>query len=283
MPKTGGVRVVNARGGAAMPALGLGTWHMGEDRRRRKDEVAALALGLDLGMGLIDTAEMYGDGGAEEVVADAVRGRRDEVFIVSKVLPQNASKTGTLAACERSLKRLGTDRIDLYLLHWKGSYPLAETLDAFDRLARAGKIRFWGVSNFDTADMTAAERHPLGSGIVSNQVLYNLARRGVESSLLGWCAERRVAVMAYSPLDQARLKAKPALGGVAARHGVSPECVAIAWTLRNPMLVSIPKATNPDHVRANVRAAGLALSPVDLAELDQAYPPPKRETALEML
>lgn len=269
----GGMRRVRARGGAEMPALGLGTWTMGESRSRRGDEVAALRLGFELGMTLVDTAEMYADGGAEEVVAEAVRGCRDDIFLVSKVLPSNASRRGTVAAAERSLRRLGSDRIDLYLLHWKGSHPLEETLEGFDRLVRDGKIRHYGVSNFYADDMAAAERHPLGPGIAVNQVKYNLRQRAMEDSLLPWCAAREVAVMAYSPLDQGRLTLKPALKAVARRHDVTPECVAIAWTLRDPRVVSIPKAARPEHVRINARAATLRLTDEDLAELDRDYPP----------
>ena len=267
------IRKIAARGGAEMPVLGLGTWTMGEEKSRRKQEVAALRLGFDLGMTLVDTAEMYADGGAEDVVAEAVRGRRDEVFIVTKVLPENASRTGTVAAAERSLRRLGTDHIDLYLLHWKGPHPVEETLAAFDRLFQEQKIRHYGVSNFYVADMEAAERHPLGRNIAVNQVKYNLRQRGVEGDLLPWCIERQVAVMAYSPVDKGRLPVRRALSTVARRPDTTPECVALAWTLRQPMVVAIPKAANPDHVRTNARAVTLELSKEDLEELDRDYPP----------
>ena len=270
------IRKVRARGGVEMPALGLGTWTMGEKGSRRKQEIAALRLGFDLGMSMVDTAEMYADGGAEEVVAEAVLGRRDEVFIVTKVLPENASYEGTIKAAERSLRRLGTDRIDLYLLHWKGSHPVEQTLAAFERLVQEQKIRHYGVSNFCVADMEAAERHPLGPGIAVNQVEYNLTQRGIEGDLLPWCIERQVAVMAYSPVGQGRLTVKRALIAVARRHDTTPECVALAWTLRQPMVVSIPKSANPDHVRTNARAVTLELSKEDLEALDRDYPPAGR-------
>ena len=275
------MRAVATRSGLQLPAFGLGTWKMGAEPRRRAAEVAALRLGLDLGVTLIDTAELYADGGAEEIVAEAIAGRRDGVTVVSKVLPGNASRAGTIAAAERSLRRLRTDRIDLYLLHWPGDHPLAETLAAFISLRDAGKIRHYGVSNFDVAEMETSEALPGGPAVAANQVLYNLARRGIERTLLPWCAGRGVAVMAYSPLDQGNLRERPALARVAARHGVSPQTVAIAWTLRLPGMVTIPKAVRPEHVRACVAATALALEPADLAELDAAYPAPAREIPLE--
>lgn len=274
------VRRVRARNGVALPALGQGTWRMGEDRTKRADEVAALRLGLDLGMTLIDTAEMYADGGAEEITGEAVKGRRDEVFIVSKVLPQNASRKGAVQAAERSLRQLGTDRIDLYLLHWEGPHPLQDTLDAFAQLVDEQKIVHYGVSNLDVGAMEDAEGLRGGSGIVANQVVYNLNRRGVESNLLPWCGERDIAVMAYSPLGKGALAHKKGLSAVARRHGATEECVALAWTLRQPWVVSIPKASNPDHVRANRAALSLALSDQDLAELDRDFPPPHGPTPL---
>jgi len=240
-----------------MPRLGQGTWHMGENRGRRTQEVAALRLGVELGMTLIDTAEMYAEGGAEEVVAEAIAGQRDRVFLVSKVYPHNASRTGVPKACERSLKRLGVDRIDLYLLHWAGSTPVEETAEAFARLQEAGKIGRWGVSNFDTADM-----RDVPPGCFTDQVLYNLGVRGIEFDLLPWCGERRMQVMAYSPVGQGgRLLQDPALREVAARHAATPAQIAIAWTLRDPLVVSIPKASDPEHVRQNAKAAEIALTP----------------------
>ncbi|MFO1061256.1 MAG: aldo/keto reductase [Dongiaceae bacterium] len=270
-------------GGERVPALGQGTWRMGENGAQRPAEAAALRLGLDLGMTLIDTAEMYGDGGAELVVADAIAGRRDEVFLVSKVLPQNASRAGTVAACERSLRRLGTDRIDLYLLHWRGGQPLAETLAGFAALARDGKIRHWGVSNFDAGDMAELAGLAGGQGVAANQVLYNLTRRGIEHDLLPWCEARGIPVMAYSPVEQGRLLANKALARVAGRHGASPAQVALAWLLGRPGVLVIPKAGRPEHVRENRAAAGLALSAADRAELDAAFPPPRGPTPLAML
>jgi diketogulonate reductase-like aldo/keto reductase len=275
------IRRVRARTGAEMPVLGLGTWEMGERTGQRKEEVAALRLGLDLGMTLIDTAEMYGSGGAEEVVGEAIRGRRDAVFVVTKVLPQNASREGTERACERSLGRLRTDRIDLYLLHWPGRHPLAATLEAFERLRSQGKIRHYGVSNVDHREMAEAETMPGGAGIACDQVLYNLARRGIERNLLPWCRNRGVVVMAYSPFDQGRLRERPALARVASRHGVGRALVALAWTIREEGVVTIPKASDPEHVRENARAAGLRFTPDDLAELDRAYPAPPRDIPLE--
>lgn len=269
--------------GEAVPALGQGTWYMGETARRRAEEVAALTLGIELGMTLIDTAEMYADGGAEDVVGAAIKGRRDQVFLVSKVYPHNASRQGTIAACERSLKRLETDRLDLYLLHWRGDVPLAETLAAFEALVAAGKIRHHGVSNFDTADMEELARARGGAACQTDQVLYNLTRRGIEWRLLKWCRQRKMPIMAYSPLEQGRLAGKPALARVAKRHGATPLQVALAWVLRQDGVIAIPKATDPAHVRANRAAADLALSAEDLGELDRAFPPPVRETPLELL
>jgi diketogulonate reductase-like aldo/keto reductase len=254
---------------------------MGERAGQKKDEVAAIRLAMDLGVTLIDTAEMYAD--AETVVGEAIKGRRDGLFIVSKVLPSNASRKGTIQAAERSLKKLGIDCMDLYLLHWEGSHPLEETLEAFESLRCQGKIKHHGVSNFDTRAMADAEGLSAGKKIASNQVMYNLGRRGIERNLLPWCQKHQVAVMAYSPLDQGSLQSTGALASVARRHGVSPETIAIAWTMRDPWVASIPKTSNPDHVRANVAAAGIALTPEDLAELDSAYPPPKRDVPLDIV
>ena len=270
--------------GTAVPAVGQGTWYMGEGGRSAKAEADALRLGIDLGMTLIDTAEMYADGGAEEVVGQAIAGRRDRVFLVSKVYPHNASRTGVPAACARSLKRLGTDMIDLYLLHWRGGVPLAETVAAFETLRAEGKIRRWGVSNLDPADMRELLGVKDGGGCAVNQVLYNPEHRGIEFDLLPWQAGKGIPVMAYSPVGQGgRLLKNPALAAVAKRHGVSPAQVAIAWGLRHPHVISIPKAADPAHVRQNAAAAELALTPQDLAEIDAAYPPPKRATRLAML
>ncbi len=269
--------------GETVPQLGQGTWRMGDSARARKEEVAALKLGLDLGMTLIDTAEMYADGGSEEVVAEAISGRRDEVFIVSKVLPENSSRARTLKACEASLKRLKTDRIDLYLLHWRGRPPLAETLDAFLTLQEAGAIRYWGVSNFDVDDMEELFALSGGTGCASNQVLYNLKRRGIEAGLVPWSRQHGVPIMAYSPIEQGRLLRDPALAAVAARHDATPAQIALAWVLQHKDMMVIPKAGTEAHVRQNRAALDLKLTKTDLAELDRAFPPPKRPVPLEIL
>ena len=277
------MRRVTLATGETVPQLGLGTWHMGENRAQRGAEADALRLGLDLGMTLIDTAEMYGEGGAEEVVAEAVKGRRDDAFIVSKVYPHNASRTGAIAACERSLKRLKTDRIDLYLLHWRGSHPLADTVAAFERLKADGKIGAWGVSNLDTDDMAELAGISAGKNCVANQVLYHLGSRGIEWDLLDACAKYNVAVMAYSPLGQGRILRDKALAKVAERHAVSVAAIALAWAMRHPHVIAIPKASRPEHVRENLVAADLVLTAADLADLDAAFPPPKRAAPLGML
>jgi len=266
-----------------VPQLGQGTWRMGETARARQEEVAALKLGLDLGMTLFDTAEMYANGIAEEIVAEAIDGRRDEVFLVSKVLPENASRAGTIKACERSLKRLKTDRIDLYLLHWRGRVPLAETLEAFLALQAAGAIRYWGVSNFDIEDMEELFELNGGAHCATNQVLYNLRRRGIEAGLLPWSREHRMPIMAYSPIEQGRLLRDRTLVSIAARHDTTPAQIAIAWVLRQKDMIVIPKAGSEVHVRQNRAALDLSLSKEDLAELDRAYPAPKRLVPLELL
>jgi diketogulonate reductase-like aldo/keto reductase len=269
--------------GEKVPAFGQGTWHMGEDRRRTADEAAAVRLGIEMGLTLIDTAEMYGNGGAEEVVTEASRGLRDKLFIVSKVLPYNASQKGTIEACERSLKRLNTDRIDLYLLHWRGSAPLAETLAGFERLKRDGKIRHHGVSNFDLDDMQEWVELAGGETVAANQILYNLTRRGPEWELIPWCRERNVAIMAYTPIEQGRMLRHKALAEVAARHGATPAQIALAWLLRQDGMIVIPKASKQEHVRENRGALDVKLTPDDLAALDRAFPPPKGRTSLGML
>jgi len=269
--------------GESVPAYGLGTWHMGEDRRRRAEETAAVKLGIELGMDLIDTAEMYGNGGAEEIVADATAGMRDRLFIVSKVLPYNASRDGVVEACERSLKRLKTDRIDLYLLHWRGSVPLAETLEGFDRLQRGGKIRHHGVSNFNTDDMKEWTSLAGGETVASNQILYNLSRRGPEFELIPWCRQRQISIMAYSPLEQGRMLGNRGLQQVAQRHHATAAQVALAWLLRQGGMIVIPKATRLEHVRENRGALDVRLTGDDLAALDRAFPPPKTRAPLGML
>jgi diketogulonate reductase-like aldo/keto reductase len=273
--------------GRTIPILGQGTWNMGEDPAARKAEVAALRLGMELGVTLIDTAEMYGEGGAEEVVGEAIAGRRDDIYLVSKVYPHNASRESVRAACERSLRRLGTDRLDLYLLHWRGGVPLQETLEAFERLADAGKIRDYGVSNFDLDDMLEAAALPGGAGVAANQVLYNLAQRGIEWDLLGWCRERGLPLMAYSPLEsspaeQAALLGNAQLRTVARRHERTPAQIALAWLLRQEGVVTIPKAVRLEHVRANREALDIVLTPEDLAQLDAGFAPPRRRTSLVM-
>ncbi|MBX9776060.1 MAG: aldo/keto reductase [Xanthobacteraceae bacterium] len=273
-----------------MPVLGQGTWNMGEKHSEFKAEVAALKLGLDLGVTLIDTAEMYGEGGAEKVVAEAIAGRRDEVCLVSKVLPHNASRRGTIAACERSLKRLKTEHLDVYLLHWRGGVPLGETLEAFTELKQDGKILDYGVSNFDVDDMEAAAALAGGEAVATNQVLYNLVNRGVEWDLLPWCNNRsqRIPVMAYSPFVSAppaltRLLGNATLMTVAQRHDATPAQIALTWLLHQPGVVAIPKAVQPAHIRANRAAHDLRLTPDDLKDLDRAFPPPRKKVPLAML
>jgi len=256
---------------------------MGENARLRKDEIAALELGLDLGMTLIDTAEMYGNGGAEEVVAEAVGGRRGECFIVSKVLPENSTRAGTIAACERSLKRLKTDRIDLYLLHWRGRHRLEETLAGFEALKSSGAIRFWGVSNFDVDDMEELVALKGGAACASNQVLYNLRRRGIEAGLLPWCRAHGIPIMAYSPIEQGRLLRDRALTAVAIRHRATTAQIVLVWTLRQKDMMVIPKAATLEHVRENRAAVDIELTDQDLAELNRAFPPPKGRRPLELL
>jgi diketogulonate reductase-like aldo/keto reductase len=268
--------------GESVPTYGQGTWHMGESRGRIAEEAAALKLGIDLGITLIDTAEMYGNGIAEEIVAEAAHGRRDDLFIVSKVLPYNASRNGTIEACERSLKRLKTDRIDLYLLHWRGSHPFAETLAAFERLQRDGKIRHHGVSNFDRGDMEEWIRAG-GKAVASNQILYNLTRRGPEFEVIPWCRERGVSIMAYSPIEQGRMLGHKGLGEVAMRRSATPTQVALAWLLRQEGMIVIPKASRQEHVRENLGALDLELTDQDIADLDRAFPPPKGRSSLGML
>lgn len=279
------MRTVTLPGGETVPALGQGTWYMGERKADAAREADALRLGIGLGMTLIDTAEMYASGGAEEVVAKAIAGQRDKAFIVSKVLPGNASRSGTVAACERSLKRLGTDRIDLYLLHWRGGHPLADTVAAFQELRKAGKIRYWGVSNLDTADMEELFGVPGGQECAANQVLYHPDSRGIEFDLLPWCVEHRIPVMAYSPLGHSvrRPLGSSALQAVARRLGATPAQVAIAWGMRDGHVISIPKAADPEHVRENVGAADLVLSPEDLAAIDAAHRPPRSKRSLDLL
>jgi diketogulonate reductase-like aldo/keto reductase len=276
------MRSVTLKTDEKVPVLGLGTWRMGERKAERAAEVKAVRLGLDLGLRLIDTAEMYGEGGAEEIVAEAMGDMRDEVYLVSKVYPHNASRKGAIAACERSLKRLETDRLDLYLLHWRGSHPLAETVEAFEALKKAGKIRSWGVSNLDADDMDELAGVPNGGNCAANQVLYHLGSRGIEWQLLDTCQKANIMVMAYSPLGQGPLLRKPALGKIAEKHGCDPGAVALAWVLRQPGVITIPKAVKPEHVRANIKALDVKLDAEDLAALDAGFPPPRRAGPLAM-
>ena len=263
-----------------VPIIGQGTWQMGEDPTRHKEEVAALRLGIDLGMTLIDTAEMYAEGGAEHVVGEAISGQRDKVFLVSKVYPHNASRQGIPQACERSLDRLKTDHIDLYLLHWRGQYPLAETVEAFERLRESGKISRWGVSNFDVDDLLELNT-PV---CATNQVLYNLEQRGIEFDLLPWCQQHKMPIMAYCPIGQGgKMLANATLNQVATRHGVTPAQVSLAWLLRQDGVIAIPKAVRPEHVRLNAQAAQLQLEAGDLEALDQAFHAPKRKQRLAMV
>jgi diketogulonate reductase-like aldo/keto reductase len=269
--------------GKTVPVLGQGTWHMGEKKVSANDEAKCLRHGLDLGMTLIDTAEMYADGGAERVVAEAIKGRRDDAFLVSKVLPSNASRDGTIAACDASLMRLGVDHIDLYLLHWRGRYPLRETVEAFETLKQSGKIGAWGVSNFDPDDMDELLGVPDGGNVATNQVLYNLNCRGIEYDLLKQSQERGVPIMAYSPLDEGRLLRHPDLVHIAKAHQATVAQVALAFLIRNPGVIVIPKTGMPERVRENRAAVEVHLTEDDLAILDRAFPPPGEKMPLEMI
>ena len=277
------MKTVTLPSGREVPALGLGTWKMGEDPRSRQREIAALQHGIDLGMTLIDTAEMYGEGGAEELIGEAIQGRRQQVFLVSKGYPHNATRRGAIAACERSLRRLRVESIDLYLLHWRGSVPLSETLDTFAQLKQAGKIASFGVSNFDTSDMEEAWGLAHGHGVETDQVLYNLTRRSVEYSLLPWLRHRHVPVMAYSPVEQGRLLRNPKLAGIAERRHASPAQIALAWLLAQPEVIAIPKSGDRKHVAENRAAVDIALTADELAALDRAFPRPQKPKPLEML
>jgi diketogulonate reductase-like aldo/keto reductase len=277
------IRSVDLPSGETISALGQGTWHFAERQASRASEILSLRLGLDLGLNVVDTAEMYADGAAEVLVGEAIAGRRDEVFLVSKVLPHHATRQGTVLACEASLRRLGTDRLDLYLLHWRGAIPLEETLAGFSDLMAAGLIRYWGVSNFDAPDMAELEMLPGGRAVTTDQVLYNLARRGPEYDLLPWCRFHGVPAMAYSPVEQGRLLSHPALIDVARRHGATPAQIALAWVLRTEDVNAIPRAGTPEHVRENAAAPGLQITQADMVILDSAFPPPARKVPLEVL
>jgi diketogulonate reductase-like aldo/keto reductase len=270
--------------GEQVPVLGQGTWQLGDRADRRQQEIAALQLGIDLGMTLIDTAEMYGDGASEELVAEAITGRRDRLFLVTKVLPGNAtSKQRIVTSCENSLRRLRVDHVDLYLLHWRQSEKLAVVVEAFTELVAAGKIRHWGVSNFDVADLQELEGVAGGRNVASNQVLYNVTRRGIEFDLLPRTREAGVNVMAYTPIEQGRILGSAVLREIARRHNVTAAQIALAWTIRAEGVMAIPRSGSPAHTRENAAAADLELTPRDLQEIDRAFPPPRKARALEML
>jgi diketogulonate reductase-like aldo/keto reductase len=269
--------------GTEVPVLGQGTWNMGEDAADAGREIASLRAGLDLGMTLIDTAEMYAEGGAEKISGEAIRGRREDVFLVSKVYPWNANRTGTIEACENSLSRLGTDRLDLYLLHWRGNHPLAETVEAFETLKASGKIGAWGVSNFDTDDMEELLAVPGGGNVAANQVLYNLSRRGIEFDLLPWCQSRNIPIMAYSPIERGRIVHHPEIIRIAKANQATPAQLALAFLTERDGVIAIPKTSNAARAAENRDAVSLDISDEDWAALDAAFPPPSRKKPLEML
>ncbi len=276
------MKTIRLRGQKEIPILGQGTWRMGEKASQKQMEIDALKLGIDLGMTLIDTAEMYGEGGAEKIVSEAIALRREEIYLVSKFYPHNASYDGVIAACNRSLSRLKTDYLDLYLLHWRGSVPLSETLSGLQHLKQAGKILDYGVSNFDTDDMEEAESNPGGKEIVTNQVLYNLMRRGIEWDLLPWCKKRGIPIMAYSPVEQRAFVSDSKLNNIAAKHNATSTQIALSWLLHQDNVISIPKATNPNHVKENRAALDIELTEEDLQQLERAYKPPSRKMSLAM-
>lgn len=277
------MKTVRLPSGEAIPALGIGTWFLGEDRRQRASELETIRLALDSGIRLIDTAEMYGEGSAEELVGEAIAGRRDDAFIVSKVYPHNASSRGAISACERSLKRLGTDHLDLYLLHWRGSIPFDETLEAFTRLQAAGKIRHFGVSNLDTEDMEEWYATAGGEVCATNQILYNLGRRGIELNLLPWLRAHKIPLMAYSPIEQAHLLHTPELQQFSRENGISPVHAALGWLLANDDVIAIPRTGRAEHLHDFLHAAEHPLTPGQLASLDTLFPRPRRAVPLEML
>lgn len=277
------MKKVKLPSGERVSAFGMGTWYMGEDRSKRREEIATLRLGIELGAGLIDTAEMYGDGSAEELVGEAIAGRRDEVFLVSKVLPSNATHRGTVAACERSLRRLNTDRVDLYLLHWRGEVPFSETIAGFLELQRAGKIRQFGVSNLNLEEMKEFWSEPGGNAVQTNQLLYNLGRRNIEYDLLPWLREKSIPVMAYSPIEQARLLKQTKLVKFARKHALSPAQAALSWLLAKEDIIVIPKTSRRERLKENLRALDRALTPQEVSELDELFPPPTEPRPLEML
>ncbi len=277
------MKTVTLPSGERVPAFGMGTWHIGDNPAARQEEVATLRLGLERGIRLIDTAEMYGDGRSERLIAEALEGRRDQAFLVSKVLPSNASRRGTVAACDRSLSRLQTDRIDLYLLHWPGSVPVAETMEAFQALQQAGKIRYYGVSNFDLSEMKELWSVASGQAVATNQLLYNLSRRQIEWELQPWLRKHRIPVMAYSPIEQARLIQDSKLAAFARRHGLSPAQAALAWLLAQDDVIVIPKTGRRERLIENLGALEHPLTAAQLAELDRLFPPPLTPSPIEML
>ncbi|PKE28789.1 hypothetical protein CWS43_20570 [Rahnella sp. AA] len=281
-------KTVQLPDGTTVPAIGQGTWYMGERNSEFRSEVNALKQGLDAGMTLIDTAEMYAEGGAERVVGEAIAGRRDDVFLVSKVYPHNAGGAKAITACEQSLKRLQTDCIDLYLLHWRGSIPLHDTVAAMEKLQQAGKIRRWGVSNLDTQDMQSLWKVPGGMKCMTNQVLYHAAARGIEFDLLPWCEEHAVPVMAYCPLAQAGqlrhdVLTAPVMQQIAKARGVSSSQIALAWVVRSGNVIAIPKAVQPQHVKENAAALTLNLTEDEIAQIDKVFPAPRHKTPLDMV
>jgi diketogulonate reductase-like aldo/keto reductase len=277
------VRAATLPSGETIPVLGQGTWHLGQGRHQRRDEIAALRTGIDLGMTLIDTAEMYGDGASEQLIGEAIADRRDDVFLVDKVLPTHASHRGTLAACDASLARLGTDRLDLYLLHWRGAVPLQETVAAFEELRAAGRIRHWGVSNFDIDDMLELMQLDGGTHGETDEVLYNLTRRGIEWNLLPWCLDNGRPIIAYSPIEQGRLVGHPVLRFIGAKHHVTSAQVALAWVVAHKGVCAIPEAGSIEHVRENRAALDIRFDEEDVVKLDSAFPPPDHPVPLEML
>jgi len=277
------MKQVTLPGGERVPALGMGTWNIGDHRATRAEEIATLQMGLDMGLRLVDTAEMYGEGLSESLIGEALAGRRDDAFLVSKVYPHNASRKGAVAACERSLRRLGTDHLDLYLLHWRGDVPFEDTIAAFQALQAAGKIRYFGVSNLDLSDMEEFWDTPGGDAVAVNQLLYNLSRRGIEFDLLPWLRERNVPVMAYSPIEQARLLRNAGLKGFAAQHGMTPAQAALAWLLASDDIIAIPKTGQRDRLRENMGALDITLTPDQLSELDRLFAPPRHAQPLAML
>ncbi|MDF7667550.1 aldo/keto reductase [Orbaceae bacterium ESL0727] len=269
--------------GTIVPALGQGTWFMGESKAAEQQEIGALKLGIEHGLTLIDTAEMYAEGGSERVVGKAIKGLRDKIFLVSKVVPYHADLQGTMTACEHSLQRLQTDYLDLYLLHWPGSIPIANTIEAMERLIKQGKIKRWGVSNFDVADLQAVDSYIQNRELMTNQVLYNLSRRGIEFDLLPWSRQHKLPTMAYSPIEQGRILSNPKLNDLAKQHNATPAQIALAWVLRNHDIIAIPKAATQAHVLDNLKALNIKLSNDDLAFLDNAFPAPNWKRPLEML